>query len=379
MKRDPRSILHVVAPGPVGGLESVVLTLAGAQVRAGHDVRVFAVTGEAGEGHPFVARLRHVGVEVLPFVARGRSYGLERRAVDEACRRIRPQVVHTHGYRPDVLDAGVARRRGIPTVTTVHGLTGGDWKNRLYEYLQRRAFRRFDAVVAVSRPLSELLARSGVPPERLHMVQNAFAPPENACARQAARHRLGVPAESFLIGWVGRLSHEKGADALVDAMPALRQRDAVAVMVGDGPERGTLEARAAALGAGDRVLWKGVVEDMGRLFSAFDAFVLSSRTEGTPIVLFEAMSAAVPIVATRVGGVPDVVSDQEALLVAPENPAALARAIESVMLDAAGARARAAAASARLANSFGVEPWLARYDEIYLDVQRSPASYTSIS
>jgi len=374
MTRDPRrSILHIVAPGPVGGLESVVLALAGAQARAAHDVRVFAVTGEDGESHPFVTRLSDAGVEVLPFLASGRSYALERRAVDESCRRIRPHVVHTHGYRPDVLDAGVARRRGIPTVTTVHGLTGGDWKNRLYEYLQRRAFRRFDAVVAVSRPLAAHLGRSGVAPERLHVVQNAFAPPDNPCARDAARRRLGVPAASFLIGWVGRLSHEKGADVLLHAMPALRQRDAVAVIVGDGPERASLEGRAAALGVGDRVLWKGVVEDMGRLFSAFDAFVLSSRTEGTPIVLFEAMSAAVPIVATRVGGVPDVVTDREALLVAPENPAALARAIESVMLDAGSARARAVAARTRLDQDFGVEPWLARYDEIYFNVQRSPA------
>src|SRR5437879_12795654 len=96
-----------------------------------------------------------------------RAYWRERRAVAALCRRIRPDVIHTHGYRPDVVDASVARRLGIPVVTTVHGFTGGGWKNRCYEWLQRRAFRRCDAVVAVCRTLVVGLARGGVPRGRL--------------------------------------------------------------------------------------------------------------------------------------------------------------------------------------------------------------------
>src|SRR2546429_211481 len=84
------------------------------------------------------------------------------RGVAAACNRLRPTIVHTDGYRPDVVDASVARRRGIPTVTTVHGFTGGGWKNGLYERLQRRAFRRLDAVVAASEPLKAQLTRAGV-------------------------------------------------------------------------------------------------------------------------------------------------------------------------------------------------------------------------
>ena len=93
----------------------------------------------------------------------GRAYLRERAAIARLLREVRPDVVHTHGYRPDVLDAGVARGQGIAVVTTVHGFTGGGWKNRVYEWLQCRAFRRFDAVVAVSRPLVGLLERRGHP------------------------------------------------------------------------------------------------------------------------------------------------------------------------------------------------------------------------
>src|SRR5690606_17786654 len=111
--------------------------------------------------------------------------------------------------------------------------------------------------------------------------------------------------------------------------------------------------------------------DAGQLFPAFDAFVLSSRTEGTPIALFEAMAARVPIVATRVGGVPDVVTAAEAILVPSEDPRELAKAIRAVVADTGSARSRAAAAEDRLRTAYDVEPWVDRYVSIYENVQRS--------
>jgi glycosyltransferase involved in cell wall biosynthesis len=300
----------------------------------------------------------------------GRAYLLERAAIARVCRDVRPDVVHTHGYRPDVLDAGVARRLGIPVVTTVHGFTGGRWKNSFYEWLQCRAFRRFDAVVAVSRPLVERLERAGVPPARIHEVPNAWrecAPPLD---RGAARHALGIPSDRFVVGWVGRLSHEKGANVLLEALPHVSDLPLVVSVAGDGSERVTLQARASALGLAERILWHGAVPDAGRLFAAFDLFVLSSRTEGTPLVLFEAMAVGVPIVATHVGGVPGVVSPAEAALVRPDDPLALAAEIRDVYRNPTAAQRRARAARARLERDFGIAPWLDRYEAIYRLVSR---------
>ena len=112
----------------------------------------------------------------------------------------------------------------------------------------------------------------------------------------------------------------------------------------------------------------GQIADAARLIPAFDVLVLSSRTEGTPIVLFEAMAARVPVVATAVGGVPDVVGEREALLVPPDRPDALARAIASVREDPGSARARAAAAATRLATEYAVGPWVERYAAVYRGV-----------
>src|SRR6266849_1325824 len=147
-------VLHVLAAGEVGGLERVVRSLAAGHRALGHAVRVAAVLEPRSSTHPFVRALDGEGLEIIAITVERRAYLKERAAVAALCSRLHPDVVHTHGYRADIVDAGVARRLGIPTVTTVHGFTGGDWKNRLYESLQRRALRRFDAVVAVSRPLA---------------------------------------------------------------------------------------------------------------------------------------------------------------------------------------------------------------------------------
>jgi glycosyltransferase involved in cell wall biosynthesis len=361
-------VLHVVAPSDVGGLERVVQLLALGQARTGTEVHVAAMLDAAHAAHPLVAALTAGGVTTHPIVLPGRRYWRERQAMLELGRRLRPAVVHTHGYRPDVLDAGPARRLGIPTVTTVHGFTGGDWKNRFYERLQRRAHRSFDAVVGVSRPLVAQLIRDGVPAPRAHFVQNAWEATAPPLERGAARRALGLGEGGFVVGWAGRLSREKAADALLDALVHLTDLPLTVCFLGGGQEHRSLAARTRDLDLGHRVRWHGVVPEAGRLFAAFDVFVLSSRTEGTPLVLFEAMAVGVPIVATRVGGVPDVVSAAEAALVPADDPAALAAEIRAVYRNGTAAARRAHAAHARLARDFNVAPWLERYDAIYAQV-----------
>src|SRR5882724_288698 len=262
-------LLHVLAPGAVGGLERVVQLLAHGQARAGDDVHVAAVLDQAHAGHPLLDALAAGGVTTHVIVLPGRRYWRERAAILELGGRLRPVVVHTHGYRPDVVDAAAARRLGIPTVTTVHGFTGGDWKNRLYERLQRRAHRRFDAVVAVSRPLVEQLIESGVPAHRVHLVQNAWQETAPPLDHPAARRALGLREDGFLIGWVGRLSSEKRPDLLLDALVHLTDLPVTGSVIGNGPEHRSLAARARRLGVERLVRWHGTVPDAGRCFAAF--------------------------------------------------------------------------------------------------------------
>ena len=362
------SILHVLAPGDFGGLESVVRALAVGQRGRGHRVRVVGILdGADGRGRAFLAGLGAAGVETDGVVVPTRGYRRERAAVVEVCRQFRADIVHTHGARCDVVDGAVGRVvGGVAAVTTLHGFTGSGWRTRLYQRLELRAFRRFDAVVVVSRPLVERVGASGVAASRIHLVPNAYLPPAApALDRAAARGALGIDAGAFAVGWVGRLSREKGADVMLDALAAVRGPAVTGVFVGTGPESAALLAQTASLGLGERVRWAGAVPGAASLLRAFDVVVLSSRTEGTPMILLEAMGAGVPVIATAVGGVPDVVSPAEALLVAPERPAELARAIEQVRDDRPAAAQRAAAAGRRLAAMYAPGPWLAAYDTVY--------------
>lgn len=364
------TILHILALGPVGGLLRVVEALALGQRGQGHDVHVAAVHGPELNGeHPLLCRLREGGVGVIPIVVPPRGYRQEYRHITDLCRRFWPHLVHTHGYRPDVVGAAAARSLGIPVVTTVHGFTGGGIKNQLYETLQRRSFRRFDAVCAVSRRLARHLLRAGVPPNRLHVVPNGWHGSPAPFERAAARRALGITGDQFQIGWVGRLSLEKGPDTMIEALGRLGHIPYIASFVGDGPERVRLERITSASPLAWRVRWHGSIPEAGKHLAAFDAFVLSSRTEGMPIVLFEAMAAGVPVIATDVGGVPEVVTAREALLVPPDDADALALAIEAVYQDRTAATTRAAAARRRLNEEFDMMRSLVLYESLYRELR----------
>src|SRR5260370_5833878 len=160
---DTVAVLHIVAPCEVGGLERIVPAVGVGKRCGGHRVSVVAVLGDKRQDHPFLPPLREAGVEVVPLYLAPRAYLSERAAVVEVCRRLRPDVVHTHGYRADVVDAAATRRLGVPTVTTVHGFCGGDLKNRIYQLLQRRGVPRFRAGGAGRPPPGRGSAPARVP------------------------------------------------------------------------------------------------------------------------------------------------------------------------------------------------------------------------
>ena len=359
--------MHVAAPGAVGGLESVVQALAVGQSHVGHQVMVVLVVEPDQELNGLLAPLRASPVDLQVLRIPPRAYVTERRLIRDLCLRFEPDVLHTHGCRSDVVDAGIARSLGVPTVTTVHGSSRLGGVTRLYELLEFVLFRRFDAVVAVSQPLVPTLRRFGVAHDRIHLIPNGWNGRAPSLDRRAARQALGrsVTSDQFLIGWVGRLIPVKGADVFLAALAELTGVPWMASILGDGSERPRLERMAAQLQLGNRVRFHGQVDRAADFLPAFDAFVLSSRSEGTPMVLLEAIAAGVPVVATEVGGVPDVIGPDEGLLVPSERPDALAHAMRAIYLNPTVATQRALAGRRRLVTEFGPEQWLADYERVY--------------
>ena len=369
MQRFDAPLVHLLAPAAFGGLEEVVLGLAAGQVGMGMGVRVATVLdGHSSRTHPFVEEARGRGLDVVCLTPPRRRYDRE---IGKVVRLLGPRggILHTHGYRPDLVGGIAARRAGWSQVSTVHGFTGGDWKNRIYESLQFWALRRANRVVAVSGAIGERLEGAGVGSAQLRCIPNALAPGE-FLSREEARSRLGLREEQISLGWAGRLGREKGADILLEALALVTDLPVQASVVGDGPERGPLGAQAERLGIAERVTWHGAVPGAGRLLRAFDLLVLSSRTEGTPMIVLEALAAGVPVVATAVGGVPDLLRE-DGVLVPVDDPGALGRAIRDTLqhLDAARLRARHVA---ERDGSIRYREWLHSYAAVYREAAGSP-------
>ena len=378
----PKSVLkvmHVLAPARFGGLERVVTSLATGQHSQGSCVCVVLFLSDDGAGSNVGRELRTAGITVYEIVTGDRNYLRKLSVLRAHVSRVEPDIIHTHGYVADVFGALLNRSRGtFRIVSTVHGFTGGNWKNRVYERLQRGAFRRFDAVIGVSRPITKLLIDSGCDVDRVFTITNAWNGTEPPMDAQSARIALGVEDSAFSVGWVGRVSHEKGLDVLVNALPALSDLRVRLTVIGDGSEKATVQRRADQIGVASRIRWAGVVDGAARLLRAFDVVVISSRTEGTPIILLEAIDAGVPVLASAVGGIPDIVTSEEALLVQPGEPAALANGLRLVYSDPQGAASRAAAARTKAAAQFAVEPWVGAYSKVYAAAAQSPAHHIDL-
>ncbi|MHB1328065.1 MAG: glycosyltransferase family 4 protein [Gemmatimonadales bacterium] len=360
-------VTHVVAPARSGGLETVVTSLAEGTAARGHAVQVVSLLGPDDSCEPFL-RLPGSGVPVEEVRLPPRSYRREIAAVTEALIGSRTTLVHTHGFHGNLIGWRAARRAGVPVVATVHGYTGGGAKGRFYDWLDQRILTRFDGVVPVSSPLQAQLGAAGVPATRLTLIRNAKPGTRPPLSRAEARARLGLPAEGMIVGWVGRLSFEKAPDQFVKAMARLPDvwRGSV---IGTGPMAVSLAEHASAQLA-NRITWHGSVPDAGSLLAAFDVVALTSRTEGTPMVVLEAMATGVPVVATRVGGVPDLLGEAEGVVVPPENADAMAEAIDRVRTDPGSAAERARRAAIKLEKEFGYPAWLDQYEQLYRRLAR---------
>jgi glycosyltransferase involved in cell wall biosynthesis len=358
-------IVHLVAPAPVGGLERVVQILAVGQRAHGHDVTVVAIVSPGSMKHPFVRQLEEAGVAVATCEVTSRQYAREIISVRRILRELAPQVVHFHGYRCDILHLAAARSIGAIAVSTAHGSSRLGGGTAWWEWIQEKVWRRFDMVIAVSRELYSALISDGLPNDRVVLIPNAWSGRRPSVGQDEVRRRLGIRPSSCVVGFVGRLIHAKGPDQLLRAAASTDLPNVSWVIVGDGALRSSLEEQAKALGIAPRVLWVGHLDDATEVFPAFDVFALPSRTEGTPIVAFEAMAAGVPVIAFGVGGVPEVLGEGSGVVVPAEDIAGFARALEQVVADE-GLRDRLRArADARLVSEYSPDRWIQRHLDVY--------------
>jgi glycosyltransferase involved in cell wall biosynthesis len=252
-------------------------------------------------------------------------------------RRARPALLHLHHVWPaaDRYLAALARAAGVPHLVVTEHIVGRP-HSRSQRALKRSELGRADAVTAVCGAVADALVRDyGVERARVRVVPNGADPPDEAAESGRARNlreKLGAGPLRPLWLCAGRLEEQKGHAVLLEALAEVRRRglEFVAGFAGEGALRAQLERRAAELGLGAQVRFLGQVEDVGPLLLAADAVVLPSLWEGLPLTLLEALARGRPVVASAVGGVPEVIEDRvEGRLTPPGDVAALADVLES--------------------------------------------------
>jgi glycosyltransferase involved in cell wall biosynthesis len=297
-------------------------------------------------------------------------------------RELAPDVLHSHGYKANILLGPTPRRWRGPMLATLHGWTSTRRFSRmwLYEQLDQWALRHLDAVVVVARHMLDLPALRGVNASRRWVIENGIPP---LAARLDDLNNRGAPplprplveftARKPTLIAIGRLSPEKGFTLLVEAFAQARAQSSAAhqlLIVGEGQQRKLLAHRVATLGLSDAVRLAGYVEGADRLLQHAAGFVVSSLTEGLPLVLLEAMQWRVPILATSVGGIPELLNkERRGRLAAPNDLGALSQGLRGMMSPDAGAfeqgvAAAHAAVSQHYTSARMADQYLSAYAEI---------------
>jgi glycosyltransferase involved in cell wall biosynthesis len=299
-------IAHVLSSFGLGGQEKVALDLATKQRGAGHFV--VAVSLATPPEGPIAREFQRAGVRTET-VAKGDGVdaSLPMRLA-ALLRSERVDVVHTHNPHALIYGAPAAGLARAAIVHTKHGANPDVPRRR---WLRRVASTLVDACVAVTPALAAVARRDqDCNPELLHVIPNGidmqrFTP--RAEARARIRAELGIPGDAWVVGTVGRLAPEKDQALLIDAMAPLLDERRQLVIVGDGGEREALRQRVNQTLRGAYVHLTGARDDVESMLAAFDVFALSSKTEGLPLVLLEAMATELPVISSAVGGIPDVV------------------------------------------------------------------------
>ncbi|MEA3407267.1 MAG: glycosyltransferase [Chloroflexota bacterium] len=361
------STLFLITELNVGGAERIVEQLASQLPRNRYRAQVACLY----DPHAIGADIQAAGIPVINLDMQAKW---DLRAPYRLLRLLREenvQILHAHLFHAHLLAAIVGKLAGTPVIiATRHSVEiGGQHRETINRWIRPLC----DAVVAVSKDVYQAeVQRSGIDPKKVTMIPNGVQLREfsnfDPAAAEKLRDAWSIQPETAIIGTVGRFVTPKGHIYLLDALASLRNQmpDIRALIIGDGPLRSSIETSVKALGLAEIVILTGTRHDIPELLSLLDLFVLPSLWEGLPIAILEAMAAGLPVVATRVGGVPEVVVDGETgLLVPPGDPDALAQAILRLLRDPDLRHRMGQAGRARVAEHFSVEQMVRKTEALY--------------
>jgi glycosyltransferase involved in cell wall biosynthesis len=360
------AILHLISSGGFYGAESMVVTLLESLRRTGCR-SVLGVFRNAQKTNLDVAeRAAAAGIEVELIPCTGRLDWGAVRLIREILARYQAEVLHTHGYKADLYGFLAARASSVPVMATCHNWTNDTRTVQLYAFLDRFVLRRFRVVTAVSSTVAELLIDAGISADRVRVIHNGIGTEQRDSPQEIPE--ILANGHGPVIGLVGRLVPQKGfLDVLACAPEILSCKpDTRFVIAGDGPQRAELEQAARDAGISHAVIFTGARADIQRFYAAMDIFVLPSLNEGMPMTVLEAMAAGKPVVASRVGGVPEMLCDGESgILVQPGNRRQLKEALVGLLEAPARARQMGKRGRERVIQEYSSSAMARQYASLY--------------
>lgn len=366
-----------------GGLEKVVIELLENIEKDSFEVVPLLFIAKRKNQNAFVSYLQKSGKSYFPIVVDSCRFKyanpvVNLRKVYSLLKNQKFDILHTHGYRADVMGYLVARALNVPTISTCHGFIPNDRKLRIYNSIDRYLLRYFNRVIAVSMSIRESLVGAGVKEKNISIIPNAVKTKIDASNFHEFRNRkrklLGWNDEHFVCGYVGRLSEEKGLEYLIQAISHL-SKNAMPVklaLIGDGTLRNGLERISKDLATSEHIAFLGFQENVQDWLPSLDVFVLPSLMEGTPLALLEAMLCGIPIIATKVGGIPDVVeTGKNGILVNPGRSEELVDAISLLYRDRYLCTKIGKEARATVRAQYDVKQWIKKIEVEYIRAAKS--------
>ena len=336
-------IAYILTPVEYGGSEKINLVFLKNVNRDNYNVHPILLIRPWEYNNIFVNELNKIGYtsSKIPVAKRpafvGRDYFRVIRCMYILYKILASEnydIVHTHGYFADIVGSVTSHLLNIPHIATCHGFISNDINLKIYKKIDKYSLRYCKRVIAVSRQIRRELLDEGIKESNVITIANAvdytIGDNEIAAFRIERKIQLAVQEDEIIIGYVGRLSKEKGIEYLIRAGEILKKKNILfkILIVGEGNMRNELESEAYRMGLKDIILFTGFLTDVDRWLPVFDVFVLPSMTEGTPLALLEAMLYGIPVVASNVGGVPEIVkSEYNGILVNPGDTKGLADAI----------------------------------------------------
>lgn len=327
------NILFLISSAGHYGIENMLVSLACNLTSLGCHC-VVGVFCDSRDPHTEVAEeAKKRGLTVELIRCQGRIDRAAVQQIRQLVRKYEIDVIHPHGYKADLYAYAAAFRNRVALLATSHNWPSKHWSMRAYAALDRLALRRFDAVVAVSEPVHARLRRWGVKKDQLTLIANGVDVERFQNAQPTLRNETRF-ASGALVGFVGRLVPDKGGAVLLHAAKQVLAicPDTRFVFVGEGPSRPDWDKLGSDLCIAGNVVFTGTRNDMPGVYASLDMLVLPSLIESMPMCLLEAMAASKPVIATEVGGIPQVITtDQTGLLVKPGDADGFAKAILSLI------------------------------------------------